>query len=162
MRYVEVSGGKQLAMVSDEDFERVSALKWLLKPSGLYLKNNYAQYLFYEGKIRKGLLLHRFILNPKNGEIIDHIDGNGLNCQRENLRIVTHSQNMCNRRPTKFSSSKYKGVYMCKTRKLWCAQIMINKKQKNLGRFKTEKEAAIKYNELAIKIHGEFAWLNKI
>lgn len=83
-------------------------------------------------------------------------------CQKNNLRICTKSQNCSNRTAIISGKSKYKGVSWSKAHKLWLAQIAVNGKNKNLGRFKTEEEAALKYNEAAIELHKEFAYINTI
>lgn len=106
------------------------------------------------------MLLHRQIKNAKKGDIIDHGDGNGLNCQEYNLRFCTHSQNMANRKA--FGKSIYLGVAYNQSHKLWVAAIKINGKRKHLGYSKDEAECALLYNEAAINIHGEFARLNII
>jgi hypothetical protein len=93
---------------------------------------------------------------------IDHIDGNKLNNQRVNLRFCTRTQNACNGKSRKNSSSKYKGVNFDKQTGRWLARIQMNKKQKNLGRFDNEVDAAIAYNKMATELHGVFARLNII
>lgn len=112
------------------------------------------------GKSRKTLKLHRFILGAKIGDIVDHIDGNGLNNTRKNLRLVTASQNGANRRKIKIKTSKYKGVHKRENGK-WRAAIRVNKKLINLGTFEYEIDAARAYNKAAISIFGDFACLNR-
>lgn len=111
---------------------------------------------FYTSRII--FLWHKGYLPGK----IDHQDRNMLNNQIENLRACTDSQNMMNRAPTKGSSSKYKGVSYVERNNNWRVQIMINYKTIKLGIFNNENEAALAYNEAAIKYHGEFAYLNII
>ena len=136
-------------MVSDEDFERVSKIRW----SFVYVKGcNYA--------VGNGLLMHRFIMNCKG--IIDHKDGNGLNNQRDNLRIVTHTQNMHNSRKNKIGTSRYKGVWFRKELGSWSSQIMHNGKRYQVGTFKDEETAALAYNAKAKELFGEFAYLNNV
>jgi len=109
-------------------------------------------------------LLHRIIMNPKDGFIIDHIDHNGLNNKRENLRICTYSNNQANRKPSNLTS-KYKGVSRAAdkyTTVLWRAQITKDGKCYNLGRFDNEIDAALAYDKKAIDLHGEeFSLTNK-
>lgn len=91
---------------------------------------------------------------------IDHIDGNGLNNRIENLRSCSHSQNMRNRVGTKNSKSIYKGVSCNRNR--WRARIKIEGKEKHLGTFDTEIEAAQAYNIAALEAFGKFAYVNPI
>ena len=93
----------------------------------------------------------------------DHINGNGLDNQKNNLRLATASQQAANQKKRNFknsSLSKYKGVCYRKDTNFWIAGIKINDKRINLGQFETEKSAAIAYNKTAIKYFGEFAKLN--
>lgn len=111
---------------------------------------------------QKAIWMHREILGlssdlKKEGE---HIDHNGLNNLRYNLRVATHSQNCINRRAHKNSSSSFLGVY--KVRNKWRAAIMKDYKRTHIGYFDNEKIAAIAYNEKAVELFGEFANLNKI
>jgi hypothetical protein len=93
---------------------------------------------------------------------VDHINGDGLDNQRCNLRLATHSENLRNRGYTKKNTSRYKGVTWYKPYKKWRAQIKTDHKMKNLGYFDIPEEAAEAYNEAAKKYHGSFAWLNKL
>lgn len=107
--------------------------------------------------------MHRIILGITDSKIIiDHIDHNGLNNQRHNLRICTYSQNACNRNPYRNTSSKYKGVTFYKKTGKWRSVIRYNKKTYSIGSFDTEIEAAIAYNKKAIVMFGNFAGLNII
>ncbi|MGA1567624.1 MAG: AP2 domain-containing protein [Methylophilaceae bacterium] len=105
------------------------------------------------------LLLHRTILNPSKEKIIDHIDHNGLNNRRENLRICTVTQNAANQRKRK-GSSNFKGVYWNKRDQVWRAGIGYKGKDLHLGHFKDELEAAKAYDKAAKDLWGEFANLN--
>ena len=91
---------------------------------------------------------------------IDHIDGNSLNNRRSNLRLITVSQNIANSGVRKNNSTGYKGV--TKKRNKYSVKIKVNRVVINGGVFDTKKDAAIKYNELAVKYFGHYAWLNKI
>lgn len=115
--------------------------------------------------------LHRLILGRKIGrklesfEYVDHINGNGLDNRRSNLRISSNRENRCNSKKYKLvrgrpPTSIYKGVYLDKTRKCWVAKIKVNQKNLHLGRFKNETEAAKVYDTAAKIAFGEFARLN--
>jgi hypothetical protein len=91
---------------------------------------------------------------------VDHIDHNGLNNRRSNLRLCTAQQNARNHRPQLRGSSKYKGVSWRQDGKVFRALIWHNGKSINLGRFKNEIDAAKAYDKAAKKYFGEFAYLN--
>lgn len=151
--------GKYFAMVDDEDFERVNKISWAAHKH----KNTYYAVRNYHVKSTlssQTILMHRFILNPQKGQDVDHIDRNGLNNQRKNIRPCTRSENMFNRKKRNNVSSSYKGVCFDSKRNKWTAELTVNKKRYRIGRFKTEENAAIAYNIFAEKHHGEFALLN--
>lgn len=157
--------GIKEVLVDDEDFEYLNNFKWSVMYS---CKNFYAVRCLPRNKQKlKTIKMHREILNINNPNVLcDHIDHNGLNNQKINLRECSHSENNSNR--TGYGISKYLGVskntFKRKNKNntvifsCWVAQI----KGKKLGNFKTEIEAAEKYNEYAKIIHGEFANLNII
>ncbi len=161
------------AIVDDADFANVSQCRWFRVKSS---KTYYAQSsLYFEGK-QKTIQMHRFLLLPKcDGKIIDHADRNGLNNQRENLRITEPLWNAKNRAGCINTTSKYKGVSLVTYRskqvnadgtvrgyeyKRWRAMININGKNVGLNSFSTEEEAAKVHDFYARKYHGEFAYLN--
>jgi hypothetical protein len=137
--------------VDDEDYEFLNQWKWCVAKNG----NTY--YAIKAKKDKRLLYMHRIILDCPNNMYIDHIDHNGLNNQRINLRICTKSQNSKNKRPS--GRSKYLGVHYSSYNTINAA-IKINDKIKHLGTFNTEEEAAKKYDEFARIYHGEFANLN--
>jgi hypothetical protein len=141
------------AIVDDEDYERISLFNWYAEKSR---KKIYA----VRKSGNKTIRMHRFIMEPPTGYAVDHINGNGLDNRKINLRICKQTQNCQNRKPNRNSFSKYKGVsYFCKK---WVSMIRINGKLKYLGRHETEIEAAVAYNEKAKEYHGEFAHINNI
>lgn len=159
MKQIPLTQGK-FALVDDEDFEELSKVKWRANKGG---NTFYAIRSVYFDFISKSFLMHREILGLNYSEFhVDHIDGNGLNNQRSNLRICTHRENMMNRATNKNSTSHYKGVSWARDRKKWRAEIEVDAKRIKIGCFETEKYAARAYNEAAIKYHGEFARLNKV
>ena len=105
--------------------------------------------------------MHREIMDAPAGLYVDHINRNGLDNRRPNLRIVTPQQNSWNTRlGIGRGRSKYKGVSQDKDVRKWRASICIDKKLKHLGYFTDEKQAAEAYDKAAKKHRGEYAFLN--
>lgn len=156
--------GRHIVLVDDEDWDLVNQYTW-----HLYVQIRREEKQFYcvtnlyvkdKKTTRK---IHRLILNVNDPKIhVDHINHNPLDNRRCNLRTCTTQQNQRYSKKRKNTISKYKGVCLHKRDKKWGAYIKINTKQIHLGCFDDEKEAALAYNEAAIKCFGEFALLNKI
>jgi hypothetical protein len=155
MKEIKLTQDK-IALVDDDDFEYINQFKWY---AGKYPNTFYAQRNLGKVKIRMHREIMKTQLENNIGKIIDHIDGNGLNNQKNNLRICTRAENGRNRH-TINNSSGYLGV--SKSGKKWKPTIKVNKKTIYLGYFKDKKDAAKAYNEAAIKYHGEFARPNII
>lgn len=94
--------------------------------------------------------LHHLIMSPPQGLETDHINHNGLDNRRANLRIVTHQENQANLPKKRGGTSSFYGVSWSKERKAWCAYVAHNAKRKNLGRFNSELEAAHAYDNYLI------------
>jgi len=162
----------EIATVDDDDYEGLFKYKWRRSHWGYVIRS----FLVYEdGKVftgkkkrgRKGkqkvIWMHRQIMGfPK--EEVDHVDGNPLNNQKNNLRLCSSAQNKWNQRKRKgIHSSKYKGVRFDKRAgkgKPWTARITINYVEFNLGQFETEEDAARAYDKEAFEQFGGFARLN--
>ncbi len=116
--------------------------------------------------VGKTACIHRLIflafIDSKCTLEIDHIDGNRLNNQLNNLRAATRQQNGRNMAKRRNTSSAYKGVSFRKDTRVWAAYIKFQSKKVNLGCYPTQEQAAKAYNEAAIKYFGEFARLNEI
>ena len=153
-------------LIDDEDLEEIKKRKWYLLKSNT-ARTNYIYSPDRKGKVQRTLFLHRLITGASKGYDVDHINGNGLDNRKENLRVCTRSQNKMNiiKNSNKISS-KYKGVYPIgeneKRKQGWRAAITLDGKMKTIGRYYTEKEAALAYNAYAKEIFGEFAKINKI
>lgn len=159
MKEIQLTQGK-VALVDDSDFDYLNQWKWWAVKSGNTFYAKRGQYV--NGKMST-ISMHRVILELADSEILaDHIDKNGLNNQRNNLRRATKYQNNVNRRPKKNGASKFLGVNWLPSRQRWKAEIRKNGVLIHLGRHKQEKDAALAYNKAAIEIHGEFASLNDI
>lgn len=147
----------QVAIVDDEDYERISKFKWYaIKTSngaGFYAVRNS---LKGEFPTKQQVRMHRFVLGLVQGDglEVDHIEPSAtLDNRRSNLRLATREQNMQNAR--RVGSSGYRGVTRSYGR--WQAQIQINKKHTHLGRFDTPQEAHAAYCKAAKEHFGEFA-----
>jgi AP2 domain. len=151
-----------VALVDDEDFYELSKHKWLARVSSYTIANGEKRFRAYAVRCffsKKDIFLHRLVTNCPDGMEVDHINGNTLDCRKENLRIVTHYQNSINTKTRSDNTSGYRCV--CKTKRgNWYAYITANGKRKFLGVYDTKEEAARAYDRAAIGLHGEFAKLN--
>lgn len=160
MRQIRLTNGG-VALVDDEDFDRINQHSWWS------VKNSencyYAARHDPKSPKRSLIRMHRFILNAKQGQVIDHKDGDGLNNCRSNLRICSQKQNCLNRRTRVDSKSGVKGVkrFICNGNDSgkWIARIQAPFGRKYLGLFDTIEDARNAYNSAALKYHGEFARL---
>jgi hypothetical protein len=149
MKKIKLTQNK-FALVDDEDYEKLNQYSWYAE------KGRYTYYAARTDKLKKKIRIHRFIMNPTSNLQIDHINGNGLDNRKENLRICTHQQNQYNKKLSKNNSSGIKGVHWDKSRNKWRAKIKINNKEKYLGRFKDRIEAKEVYTKFAKQYFGEF------
>jgi hypothetical protein len=144
-----------VALIDDCDFALVSQFKWHTKKT-----SGGALYVATRTKDRKDVYMHRLILDCPVGMERDHINGNGLDNRRSNLRVCTRKQNAinCKAKPGK----RFKGVtpFAKSKQKPWGAQIHKDGKHYWLGAFATEEEAAKAYDIAAIRLHGEYARVN--
>lgn len=152
MKTIPLTQG-QVALVDDEDYEFLIGFRWFA-----YF-NSYNWYAVKKNSKRMHRLIMERIKPGFKGEI-DHIDGNGLNNQRSNLRIATHSQNLANKGPQENNTSGYKGVSWDKEKQKWRAQIQYRGVISFLGYFDSEIKAAITYDYAALRLFGEFARTN--
>lgn len=154
-KYVKLTKGK-FALVDDEDFEYISQWKWCVA-------GRYAIRVTQKNKIKKMISMHREINKTPDGLITDHVNGDGFDNRKINLRTCTQKENCHNQRAqSKKKSSKFKGVSWRRDCKKWRAYIALNKKIKHLGYFDDEKDAAMAYNRAALVLHGDFCRLNLI
>jgi hypothetical protein len=157
MREIPLTQGK-VALVDDGDYEWLMQWKWVAKPDGgdIYYAVRYRTPQ-KEGVVEQSM--HRFILGAKPTEQVDHVDHDGLNNGRSNLRICTRSENKANGRLYKNNQSGFKGVYLT-PQGAWRAQIRVGTKLINLGTYNSPVDAALKYDEAACSYFKEFAFTN--
>ena len=156
---IPLSQGK-FAIVDKEDYNFLMQWKWCVHSYGYAVRNVHIT-LENGKKTCKMIAMHRVIMNAPDNMDVDHINRDVRDNRRINLRICTTRENLRNK-ISKRGFSKYKGVGWHKCRKRWRAYIVINDKHKSLGHFSTEEDAAIAYNNAALKYFGEFAKLNII
>jgi hypothetical protein len=157
---LELTNSPLVSLLDDEDYYRLCFRSWRLikhHGGGFYVACD----VRYSDDYSEKLLLHREVLRIYDSRCVDHINRNGLDNRRENLRTASQQQNKANSIGwRKETSSQYKGVYFESSRGLWRAKIMYDGKSIHLGRYKTEIEAACAYDKKALELFGEFARLN--
>ena len=146
------------AVIDRADADLVAGFNWRV----YWLKASSTPYASaWHGEVM--YFMHRLILGAPNHLEVDHINGNGLDNRRVNIRLATHQQNMGNRiadRRKKPKSCPYKGVYYKKERQYWIATIHTQGRTRYLGSHPTPEAAAAAYDIAATEIWGEFARLN--
>lgn len=160
-KWIDLTQGKG-TVVDNEDYSYLRQFKWSATKKGnsYYVSRNVRVMSGFGGQVQ--VFMHRAILNALKGQEVDHVDGDGLNNQRYNLRFCTRRGNISNQSGHSNRVSKYKGVYWDKNARKWHAQIKTNGKQKYLGLFVNEIDAAKAYNKAALTAFGEFANINDL
>ena len=159
MKTVNLTKGK-VALVDDADYERINKNKWCISVSGNKI---YAARNDYRNGKNNVIRMHREILGDiPDGLVVDHIDGDGLNNQRYNLRVCAMAQNLRNRKKPSNNNEKYTGVHRHsgKTKIRFRACIVHDGKFHHLGMYDTPEEAARAYDVAATELFGEFARTN--
>lgn len=148
--------GKYVAIVDDYDAD-LAEFNWTLS-------HNYANRTAKDG--RRSIIMHRVVLERVLGrpleksELVDHINMNGLDNRRENLRVATKSQNSANTKPRSSNKSGYKGVSWDKSRQRWRSRIRHNGQYFWLGYFDNLQDAYSAYCKKAKELFGEYAKLD--
>jgi len=146
MKKLPLTRGKYL-LIDDDQLHLISKYKLFCRGSE---KLPYAAFVIKKGN---GKYVHRFIIKAKKGQIVDHINGNSLDCRKKNLRIVSHRKNILNSSLIKKRPVGIRGTEKTKSGK-WSAVIRIgNHKKLRLGLFSTQKEASSAYEKAVKKYH---------
>jgi hypothetical protein len=161
MKFITLTQG-QVATVDDEDYPQLSAYKWHAH------ETSHGFYAHHSVRLETGeyrtIAMHRMVMGLEFGDNrqVDHINHNGLDNRRSNLRVCTLEQNIRNqRKKRRKATSSFKGVSLHKPGR-WRAVIRANGRQVHLGLFNSEHDAAAAYNAAAVRYFGEFANPNKI
>lgn len=160
--WVPLGRNKGWTLVSTADLPQVHQHRWQLQVKGRENRTIYAK-ADIGGKT---ISLHRFLVGALPAEMeVDHVNGDGLDNRRENLRVCTKAENRRNERKRVPSdgaaSSPFKGVIWDSERGMWQGRISIKGRTTNLGRFTSEQDAAVAYDIAAEKAFGPFARLNR-
>lgn len=143
-------GDGYYAYVDAADFEWLNQWTW----------NAYGDGYAARFEKKRKVFMHRLIAEPPEGMVVDHIDGNKANNCRFNLRVCTREQNMRNNRKHRNASSQFKGVGYCKRKRKFYSRLWFEGRNRSLGYFVEEVEAARAYDRKAVELFGEFARLN--
>lgn len=156
-KQIPLTQGK-FALVDDDMYDYLMQWKWNAHWTG---KCFYARRDVWNAGKRSRIYMHRLVLQAQKGTKVDHRNNiETLNNTRENLRICTSSQNMCNVGLKANNRSGYKGVYWEKYTQKYRAAIAFNNIKFKLGRFVDPIEAARAYDAKARELHGDFARTN--
>ncbi len=161
MNQIPLTQGK-FALVDDEDFAELNKHKWYAhKLSGIFYADRHGKQS--SGK-RFSVLMHRVILGlvVGDGKQVDHINHDGLDNRKSNLRVCNVQQNQYNKKNQTNGTSPYKGVYQKTGWRRWKSTIHHNGKCIHLGHHDTQEEAARAYNAKACELFGDFARLNEV
>jgi hypothetical protein len=141
-----LAGGKAVAVVDADDWERLSRHRWRLSKGHAITDIGSTT-----------VSMHRMIVGAREGQVVDHRNRQRLDNRKENLRRCTHEENNLNTSP-RGQASRYRGVWMSKGK--WRAAITRHGRRQYLGYWDTELQAAMAYDMAADRLHGRFAKLN--
>ena len=161
MKEIKLTRG-YVAIVDDEDFEKLSKFKWKadVRKSGLVYAKRFVEKNIDGIRYRRSFYLHRDIMEAiGGGDLIDHENGCPLDCRRDNLRPCDYAQNNRNSKVKSIRNEGIKGVYLRPSGR-WAAQITFNYKNICIGTFDTIELAALAYDKMAIELFGDFARTN--
>lgn len=156
MREILLTQGR-IALVDDTDYDWLNQWKWCAN------KGRYTYYAMRRAGTTNAMM-HRIILNAPDGIEVDHINSNGLDNRKTNLRLCPHSENHFHAKLRIDNQTGFKGVsFKClRPKRSYIARIQVNNKEFHIGCYQTVKAAARAYDRAALKHHGEFALTNKM
>lgn len=154
---VKSRGEVYTVLVDEDDYWRVAERNMRVNITG----QPRVQYAGISPRAARGMIaMHRWVIGAPSGMEVDHINGNGLDNRKCNLRLATRSGNRANtRKVLRRASSMFKGVTWNSCRRRWVAEVWAGRKH-YLGGFDSEVEAARAYDAEARRRHGEYACLN--
>lgn len=157
-KYIPLTRGFR-ALVDDDLYAGLSAHKW---SAAIREDAVYASRTEYDNGNRRMIYMHREILGLSQGDgrQADHKNGNGLDNRRENLRACEQFKNVVNQGPRRSSRSGYRGVWWSQRDSKWTAQIRVDGRRMYAGSSESRTEAVLMRDVVALREHGEFAWLN--
>lgn len=144
-------------LIDDEDYEKIKPFKWHLSREGYIVRT-----MRIPNRNPKAKFLHRLIMGEPEGFEVDHINRNKLDNRKSNLRICTTTENRWNAKKSsnKSMTSKYRGVHFSKSLQRFVAKTKYRGKRIHIGCFDTETKAAKAYDNLIVKLKGQFAKTN--
>lgn len=158
MKKIPLTRGK-VAVIDDKDYVYVEPFKWCAMPNGTtwYAITNVR---CPDGKQRQ-VRMHRLLMGVKrrDGMEVDHVNHNGLDNRRNNLRVCTHQQNMCNGK-AKRGKSRFRGLSWDASRQWWRVSLRVYGRDRYVGIYKDEMQAALGYDLAALRTHKEYACCN--
>jgi len=149
--YITLTKG-YTAIIDADDINLITG-SWQAKVDGFVV---YAKQSKSINGVKRNIAMHRLLISAPSDMHVDHIDGNGLNNRRSNLRLATRSQNNHNQKLTNRNTSGYKGVRIRKDTGRWSAEIKLNGKKISLGCFGNCEAAREAYAAASLKFHGSF------
>lgn len=156
-REIPLSRG-MVSLVDEADFEALNAYRWLA--NGPHSNGKFYAHRFERiGGSRSNIYMHRQIMQPGVGRVVDHINGDPLDNRRANLRVSSQAFNAVNRDGV-LSATGFRGVFIDWQRRCFLASLSIEGQQQHIGRYENAREAAEAYDAAARERHGEFARLN--
>lgn len=147
-RTIPLTQGK-VAMVDEADYEMLRRFTWRYHRAGYALTGS-----------RHAVLMHRVIMLPDPGVEVDHINRDGLDNRRSNLRLCCRSENARNQKLRTNTQGRYRGVALHRPSGLWGAKLMVHGRTYSGGYYESREHAARAYDVLAVQHHGDFATLN--